>query len=328
MKIVNNVKSNPKVSVIMSVYNAEQFLQDAIESILNQTFHDFEFLIMDDHSTDRGVEIIRSYSDFRIKFIQLDENIGLAAALNIGMQHAKGKYIARMDADDVSDIHRIQVQYDFLEQHPDVVVAGCWTQMISMEGEPLYIEQLPLDSYTIKKALPVPSFVHGSVMIRTEVVRQIGGYKPQFRNRQDVILWIDLSKIGEFANINQSLYHFRITPTSNQRKSKRYIRLQDELIMTYNEKGEVNTSLFEQMDPLGGGLTPDQRYSEYHLLLGKIYIEKRFDRRRAFYHLKQSVKYNMMNYIAFFNIFLLLLPQLIIGKWKAKRLRITMLQER
>ena len=116
--------TTPAVSVLMPVYNVEKYIGEAIESILNQTFNDFEFIIIDDASTDNTVSVIEKFSDNRIKLIRNETNIKLAASLNKGLRIAQGKYIARMDGDDISLPHRFQKLYEFLENNPSVDICG------------------------------------------------------------------------------------------------------------------------------------------------------------------------------------------------------------
>ena len=125
----------PKISVVMPAYNAENYIREAIDSILAQTFRDFEFLIIDDGSTDHTVEIIRSYSDSRIRLYQNERNMGVAATLNRGLDLARGEYIARMDADDISLPERFAKQAAYMDAHPDVAVCGSNIILFS-EGAP------------------------------------------------------------------------------------------------------------------------------------------------------------------------------------------------
>ena len=119
----------------MSVYNGEKYLREAIESILNQTFTDFEFLIVNDGSTDSSLEIILSYPDERIRVIRNDRNIGLTKSLNKALQQAKGEYIARQDADDISLQNRFEEQLIYLEKHPEVALLGTSAYKIDERGE-------------------------------------------------------------------------------------------------------------------------------------------------------------------------------------------------
>jgi len=131
---------NPEVTVLMSVYNGEKYLREAIDSILNQTFTDFEFLIVNDGSTDRTAEILRSYDDPRIIIINNEKNIGLTKSLNIGLRMAKGEYIARMDADDVSMPERLQKQIELLNQKKNTGLVGTYYTIINEKGKVFFGE--------------------------------------------------------------------------------------------------------------------------------------------------------------------------------------------
>ena len=121
---------NPKITVLMPVYNGEKYLREAIGSILNQTFNDFEFLIINDSSTDSTREIILSYDDTRIRLEDNEKNIGLTHSLNKGLRLAKGKYVARMDADDISLPDRLEKQLAVIENNTDVSIVACWIDII------------------------------------------------------------------------------------------------------------------------------------------------------------------------------------------------------
>ena len=126
---------SPQISVVMPAYNAEKYITEAIDSILFQTFKDFEFIIINDASTDSTKDIIESYKDPRIKLVNNEQNKGVAKSLNIGISVACGKYIARMDADDIALPERFQKQFDFMEQHPNIDVCGSWAKKTGNENE-------------------------------------------------------------------------------------------------------------------------------------------------------------------------------------------------
>jgi len=313
--------SIPRISVIMSVFNGASYLDRAMESLLNQSYADFEILAVDDASEDNSLEILRSYQDPRMHVFVNDYNIGLSASLNRGIAAARGRYIARMDADDICQSERFARQIQYLESNRQVVSLGTWADMYSEEEEFLYTEKLPVDSGELKAMLPVSPFIHGSVMMRLDALQAAGGYKPAFRNRQDVILWMDMKNLGDFANLPEPLYGFRITSQSNQRKSKAYIAAQNRVILCYYHEKRIDREALDSLEPHGGGLTWRQRRSEYYLLLGKIFIEKEFDRGRSMKYLLKAVAANGCNGTAWFNLFLLLLPTPFIRLWKKRRLR-------
>lgn len=202
---------NIKVSVIMSVYNCEEFLGEAVSSILGQTFRDFEFIIVDDGSTDRSLEVLRSFDDDRIRIIENESNIGLTRSLNIGLSGARGEYIARMDADDISLSERLSRQVSFLDAHPEVGLAGCTTRSIDRDGK--IVRQLghPESDYDIKRFLYINNrFVHSSVMIRRSVLDKYGGYNERLKMAQDYELFLRLSPHTKFANLSEPLHLWRL----------------------------------------------------------------------------------------------------------------------
>ncbi len=200
----------PKVSVIMSVYNGERYLKEAIGSILNQTFKDFEFIIVDDGSIDRTSEILKECAekDERIRIITNSENIGLTKSLNKAIKFAKGEYIARMDADDISLPERLKKQVDFLTNYPNFGLVGCNAIVIDEKGN--FVKNVIL-SEELNSALKKRNrLVHGSVMFRRAVIEKTGGYNEQIFYAQDYEMFLRISKISEIGRINKFLYKLRV----------------------------------------------------------------------------------------------------------------------
>ena len=157
----------PKVSVVMSVYNGERHLREAVDSILNQTFGDLEFIIVDDGSRDRTWEILQSYDDSRIVLLRNEQNIGLTKSLNRGLAATRGEYVARMDADDVSLPQRLERQVGFLDQHPEIGLVGCAFLQINEGGQEFEIFHPPLKNEDIQERLRVENcFCHGVALFR------------------------------------------------------------------------------------------------------------------------------------------------------------------
>lgn len=201
----------PKVSIIMPVYNGDKFLRAAIDSILNQSFKEFEFLIIDDGSTDTTKDIIASYKDRRIRPIENIENIGLIATLNKGIYLAKGEFVARMDADDVSLPTRLEKQVDFISDHPDIGVLGTGFQLIDSKGENYGLPiGFPTDHDFLKWSLNFYSpIVHPSVMMNKAIIREIGGYSSLYVHAEDYDLWIKASKVTRISNLEDKLLLLR-----------------------------------------------------------------------------------------------------------------------
>ncbi|GAB1545569.1 hypothetical protein NUACC21_82450 [Scytonema sp. NUACC21] len=206
----------PKVTVLMAVYNGERYLQEAIESILNQTFLDFEFLIVNDGSIDSTREIILSYNDPRIRLVNNDNNLGLTRSLNKGLQLAKGELIARQDADDISEPERLAKQVAFLERHREVVLVGTWYKEIDAYGKLIGDRQLPCDYIQIRWGLLFYCpFVHSAVMLRkSTVLEHIGFYDESLVYAQDYELWCRIARHLVVANLDEYLLKLRINPWS------------------------------------------------------------------------------------------------------------------
>lgn len=196
----------PEISVIMGVYNGERYVGEAIESILSQSYDDFEFIIVDDCSTDRTNEIIKSYNDPRIKIIRLERNHGLAYALNIAAKESKGKYIARMDSDDISLNERFERQILFFSKNQDVSVLGTSYYEIDSSGEIIGEKKFPSDDKDIKSVMiKINPFFHASIMMKKESLEESGFYNGSLRMLEDYDLWIRMSKKCKLANMDESL---------------------------------------------------------------------------------------------------------------------------
>ena len=285
----------PKISVVMSVYNGQKYLREAIDSILNQTFKEFEFIVIDDGSTDKSVEIIKSYVDPRIILIK-QENQGLAAALNGGIKIAKGKYIARMDADDISEVDRFSLQLQYMENNNHCVAVGSLSNIISKDGDFLYLAENTIDSKKLKTVLPYTTpFAHGSSFIRVSAIRSVGGYHEQMRFGQDMLLWIDLAELGDFAIIPKPLYNFRITPFSNSRTSKKNQKIEKKIFYEYYRDRTLNIDKIKLIPEIGGGLSYNQKMSKYHKGIGVIDLIYKLDKSSAKDNFYISLKYDISN---------------------------------
>lgn len=242
--------SKPKLSVLMPVYNAEPFLQQAIESILNQTFTDFEFLIIDDCSTDTSLQIINSYNDKRIRVINHKTNQGLIATLNEGIGLAKAPLIARMDADDISRPMRFEKQLSYLNTHAETVALGTEATVISADNRILYEQVVLKDDFALKRLLAVACpLVHGSVIFNRSAVLKAGGYRKEAYLVEDYDLWHRLSKVGPIANLKESLYCWRynaagesLSKSRNQRQAIR--RLRDQIWAEFPAEGPAPKSIW------------------------------------------------------------------------------------
>ena len=196
----------PLVSVIMPVYNGERYLREAIDSILHQTFTDFEFIIINDGSTDTTEEIILSYADFRIVYVKNETNLQIVESLNKGIRMAKGEYIARMDADDISLPKRFEKQYLFMEEHKNINIVGTWAKTF---GNSNYVLRPLTDDCEIKAKLFFDSpFIHPSVMFKAISLSHFK-YTKQYNKAEDYGLWLEMSATATFANLPEVLLMYR-----------------------------------------------------------------------------------------------------------------------
>jgi glycosyltransferase involved in cell wall biosynthesis len=219
----------------MPVYNGEKYLGPAIRSILNQTFADFELLVLLDPSTDRSEDIARSFGDHRIIVVKNDSRLGLVGSLNYGINLAQGKFVARMDSDDDSLPNRFDIQVRFLEKNPGVGIVGAWAlatshlkqwKLFKMKlklakifrfATPMYnlaMQEPPTDPDLIKcLCFFVNPFIHPSIMMRKEVLDNFHfGYDPQFLHIEDYELWTRMLDVTTGVNLGRTLLIYRVHP--------------------------------------------------------------------------------------------------------------------
>lgn len=206
----------PRVTVLMAVYNGDRYLREVIDSILSQTFLDYEFLIVNDGSTDNSREIIISYDDPRIRLIDNERNLGLTRSLNKGLKLAQGEFIARQDADDISDLERLAKQVAFLDENPNVALLGTWYKEIDAQGNSIGDGKLPCDYTQIRwHLLFYCPFVHSAVMLRKSIIlEKIGLYNETLTYSMDYELWNRIACHLPVANLNECLVKLRINPWS------------------------------------------------------------------------------------------------------------------
>lgn len=217
--------NNPKVSVILPTYNAAQYLEKAIESILSQSFHDFELIIIDDGSTDQTPQILAQQTDPRVTVLR-QSNQGLPKALNNAIRCACGQYLARQDADDKSLPLRLEKQVNFLDSHTEYALVGTWAQIATPIG--LSNRQLlhPQSNGQLQvQLLTNNQFAHSSVMIRTKCLESIGLYSedPDHFPPEDYDLWLRIAKKYRVANIPEILLEYFEAPNSISRTKESLI---------------------------------------------------------------------------------------------------------
>lgn len=206
------MNANPRITVLMSVFNGETYLREAIDSILSQTYTNFEFVIYDDCSTDNTPIIIKSYADPRIIYRRNEKNMGLTYNLADGVARSKADYISRMDADDIAYPQRLATQMKWMDAHPDICILGTAVSYFHDKPGDLGIAYQPTEDATIKATLFVSfTLMHPSIMIRRSTLAKNGlNYNPDYRCSQDHALYLDCIQAGlKFANLPQPFLHMR-----------------------------------------------------------------------------------------------------------------------
>jgi GT2 family glycosyltransferase len=200
-----------RVSVVLPVYNGERFLTDAVDSILAQTFRDFELIGIDDGSLDGSGEILDRFAlaDSRVRALR-QANAGIIAALTRGLALARGEFIARMDADDVAHPERLARQAAFLDAHPDIAVVGCAVTLIDERGKRIRDVEYPRTPEAVAEFLEIGApLAHPAVMMRRDAVLAVGGYREAYRHAEDYDLWLRMAERYRMANLPDRLLLYR-----------------------------------------------------------------------------------------------------------------------
>jgi Glycosyl transferase family 2 len=242
--------SEPAVSVLMAMYNAAAHLRAAVTSVLAQTFTNFEFVIVDDGSTDDSAAIVEGFDDPRIRLIRNAENKGQTACLNQGLVLARGEWIARQDADDLSDPGRLARQMACLQAHPKTVLLGSAGRQIDGDGRALGEVRLPVEPWEIRWLNFFDnSFLHSAVIFRTAVVRDgFGGYDERYRCSQDYALWSQLARQWPVANLPESLIALRVHAASMMRSQTSLLEAETARIQEANLEAEFPSGVFTEAD--------------------------------------------------------------------------------
>jgi len=210
-----------RVSVLMTIYNAEPYLKEALDSILVQEFSDWELIAVENGSTDQSAETLSAYDDPRVRVFTFAENIGRTPALRYAFEQAKGEYIAVLDADDVALPERLERQVEFLDNYPEVVLVGSWVQGIDETGCITSTLEPPINSEEIHDCLGWANpMVHSSVMYRSDAASKVGGYPEEFAYAQDIALMQLLAQNGRLGIIDNFLCQWRTSAKTMTRSSR------------------------------------------------------------------------------------------------------------
>ena len=242
---------NPKISVIMSVYNGEKHVVESIQSILNQTFRDFEFIIVNDCSTDNSLHVIDGHAkqDDRIILIDNKMNLGLTKSLNLGLKEAKGKYIARIDADDVAMPNRLEIQYNYLENNRNIFLVGSGALKIDKNGNSINTHKRITNPIKVKKRLEQENCIyHPTILFRNEANNF---YREHFVYSQDYDFYLMLLSNGKILiNIQDVLIKYRINPNAislTMTSKQKYFALKANEF--YHQRLKYGTDEYDKFDP-------------------------------------------------------------------------------
>lgn len=214
----------PKISVLMIVRNQDKYILDSVNSILNQTYKDFEFIIFDDYSLDHTTDILRKVKDNRIKLFINKKRLGLTKSLNIGLSKCKGEYVARMDGDDISEKNRLKEQISFLNTHSKVGVIGSCVKTIDEQGNITGLQKFPhLDKQIRDKLTYFNPFRHSTVIFRKNLIDAYGSYDISLDGAEDYDLWLRFAKYTKFHNLGEALLKYRVHPESVSSKQEKKV---------------------------------------------------------------------------------------------------------
>lgn len=291
------------VTVLMPAYNVAGYIREAIDSVLNQTFTDFELLIVNDGSTDDTEKIIRSYPDKRIKLVNR-ANGGVSAALNTGLEEAKGKYIARFDADDICYPFRLEQQYAFMRSHPDYIIIGSDADYVSESGVFLFkYLNIGHTNEEINERINIYCpFVHSTVFYLKDAVIQAGGYEVKAHSFEDYFLWMRLIKLGKACNFSEPLIKVRFNSSSVTIDEKdmdpAFVALKKKALQTGVITDEEGLILLKSIKKL----SVDKKESSYNRMLGKKYLWNNYQPSTARKYLLKSIRiepFNPTSYMLF-----------------------------
>ena len=301
--------NNIKVTVLMPVYNCEQYVADAVVSVLDQTYPFFELLIVNDGSTDNTRSIIESFEDTRIRIIN-QENKGVASALNLGLLNARGEYIARFDADDICMPDRLAKQIDFLDSNIDYIIVGGEAEYILDDGKSLFhFKCLGYSDSEIKaKVFSYCPFIHSSVMYRKDVILNAGGYSIYAHTFEDYLLWVQLTKKGKMANLPLQLIKVRYNPSSvtvdEKWRGSKFRKAKKQII----HKGFATKQDADfLMSIIGPQNTKQFKLSSYHALCAKKFLTDNYHPQNARKQIKEAIKvwpFRIENYLVLLASFL------------------------
>ncbi len=298
----------------MPCYNAAEYIEDAVRSVLDQTLRDFEFLIINDGSTDNTVELIRSFNDKRIVLLEQEQQ-GVAAALNNGLKHASAAYIASFDADDICFANRLEKQYNFMLSNPEFIVVGSGADYIDDTGNFIFthIPQFKTNEEIQNLTYNLCPFIHASVMYKKDIVASFG-YNINAHSFEDHLLWLQLKQKGKMYNMPEPLLSVRLNPgslTMDERKRSKvfhlikYKALKEKSINS--EEGQRLLTIISQQN------SSKKKEGAYYSLLAKKFLWNNYDPFKARFNMKKAITLNAFDLKDYLLLFISYLPKNVIN---------------
>jgi len=275
--------NNPKVTVLMPAYNAGKYIGEAITSVLEQSFTDFELLIINDGSTDDTEKIICSFKDPRIVLIN-QENKGIAAALNAGLNIARANYIARFDADDICYPNRLKVQYDFITSYPEYSIIGSAVDYAEVDGHCIFTHHPEghLNEEIQQLKHKICPFIHSSVFYKKEVIINNGGYNEHAYTYEDHFLWVNILDNEKACNLSQPLIKVRLSPESVSIDEKWHTRKFRSIKYSTLKKRSITESEGNELYQISSKYySAKRKEGAYYALCGKKFLLNNYQPEKA-----------------------------------------------
>ncbi len=305
--------TKPVVSVLLPVHNAESYLRESLDSILAQSFHDFEVIAIDDGSTDNSLRTLKEYGarDSRIRLYSREQR-GLVTTLNEGIDLSRSEWIARMDADDICLPDRLARQYQFLLDHPEAVVVGSAAHFIDMEGKPVCTYCPPTEDAILRRRFPGSPFIHPTVMFRKDACLRAGRYPETMRwGGEDVVFFARMARLGTLHNLDIPLLNYRLVPGSMSRKPPEFRKRLVACIKKEMAGVPVTAAELNALRQAAERIDKSQAEFDYHFELAKLCVWSGRGAKAASPYLEKAAELKPFNLRVLIVRLLALLP----GRW-------------
>jgi len=296
--------NRPQITVLMPAYNAEKYIAEAIESVLDQSFTDFELLIVNDGSTDGTLKIAKSFKDQRIVIVN-QANKGVSSALNLGLSYARAPYIARFDADDICLRDRLKIQYEFITAYPEYSIVGSTADYIDAGGHFLFTHHLEghLNEEIQHLKHTVCPFIHSAVFYKKEAILENGGYNEYAYTYEDHFLWVNILKNHKACNLSQALIKVRLNPESITIDEKWHSRKFLSIKYSTLKKGRITENEGRELMRISGkNHSPKIKEGAYYALCGKKFLLNNYQPQKARLNVVRAIAlhpFRLDNYILY-----------------------------